>query len=348
VFDYQKKERMADIKTKYMGLELANPIIAGASRLTADLQTISNIEAAGAGAVVCASLFEEQIQLEQMLLEETMEEMNYRDSEMARLFLPEVKHAGAKEHQMWLRETKKAVTIPVIASLNAVHQEKWLDYSRQLEDTGVDGLELNFFHTPENTERCGEDIEKERLEILHEIKETVAIPVAAKLSFFYTNPLQVIAEMDREGVDAFILFNRLFENDIDVQNEVHISPFNLSREGDYKLPLRYIGMLFGKVKASLCANTGILRGEDMVRAILAGADAVYVVSTLYLHREGVQYIQRLQQDLRDWMEAKGYKQLKDFQGKLSQKNIRDPFVYQRAQYVELLLHSEKLLSPHSP
>lgn len=331
---------MADLKCTYMGIELKNPIVAGASKLTSNVDKIKQIEEAGAGAIVCGSLFEEQIQLEGMKLEEELAAHDDLDAEITSLF-PVVEHGGPKEHLMWVRKTKQAVSIPVIASLNAINKDTWIDYATRLEETGVDGLELNFYYTPGDPDKRAADIESEQVEILEAVKAAVQIPIAVKLSYFYSNPLNTVTQMDAVGVDAFVLFNRLFESDIDIEAEEHSRPFNLSVAGDNRLPNRFIGLLSGAVDADLIANTGILTGADVVKAVLAGAGAVQVVSTLYTNQ--ISYLAKMLKDIEAWMDRKGYAALADFRGKLARKNIADPFVYRRAQYVDLILRSNELL-----
>ena len=331
---------MVDLTTNYMGLELKNPVIAGASKLTANLDTIQQLEAAGASAIVCASLFEEQIQLERLKLEEATTDLNDMDAEMMSLF-PEVEHGGPKEHLMWVEKTKKALSIPVIASLNAVNPETWCEYAKMLQDTGVDGLELNFYYTPDSMEKDGKAVEDEQIRTLEEVKKAVNIPIGVKLSYFYSNPLSVIARMDKVGVDGFVLFNRLFESDIDINEEEHAKPFNLSNPGDNKLSLRYLGLLYGNMNAKLCGNTGFLTGADIAKGILSGAAAIQIVSALYIH--DIAFLSSMLRELEGWMENKGYNKISDFQGKLARKNVSDPFIYKRAQYVDLILRSDELM-----
>ncbi len=331
---------MTNLECTYMGINLKNPIIAGASKLTANMDTIKKIEEAGAGAIVCASLFEEQIQLERFHLDEMLNEYNNLDAEIGNLH-PAIEHGGPKEHLLWLSKVKKSVAIPVIASLNAVKKETWIEYAGMIEETGVDGIELNFYFNPDNSDKSAIEIEKEQIEILKEVKAKLTIPIAVKLSYFYSNPIHVIKQMDAIGINAFILFNRLFESEIDINTETHTTPFNLSVSSDSRLHNRFTGLLYGDVNAELIGNTGIINAKDTIKAILSGANAVQVVSTLY--KNNISYITILLKEMEDWMENKGYKILSDFQGKLSRKNITDPFVYHRAQYVDLLLHSKELL-----
>ncbi len=330
---------MTNLKTNYMGLELKNPIVVGANNLVNNVNSLKQMEEAGAAAVVFKSLFEEQIQLEAAQMDDEMDEYAERHAEMTSLF-PNLEHAGPREHLMNVQNARKALSIPLIASLNAIYNETWLEYAKLLEDKGVDGLELNFYSVPRNPDMSGEDIIKDQIEILKKIKSSISVPVSVKLSPFYANPLNVISRMDKAGVDAFVLFNRIFQNEIDLDNEKFVVDFPLSEAYENKLPLRYAGLLYGQVKASIVSNTGIHQGTDAVKMILAGADAVQVVGTLYKNK--VQHISKMLKDIEAWMEGKGYKSLKDFRGKLSNKEINDPFIYKRAQYVDLLLKSEEL------
>ncbi len=330
---------MTNLKTNYMGLELKNPIVVGANNLVTNTDNLKQIEEAGAAAVVFKSLFEEQIQLEAAQMDDEMDEYAERHAEMTSLF-PTLEHAGPREHLMNVQNAREALSIPLIASLNAIYNETWLEYAKLLEDKGVDGLELNFYSVPRNPDVNGEDLIKEQLEILKKVKSSISIPVSVKLSPYYANPLNVISRMDKTGVDAFVLFNRLFQNEIDLDNEKFVVNFPLSEAYENKLPLRYAGLLYGQVNASIVSNTGIQQGTDVVKMILAGADAVQVVGTLYKNK--VQHISKMLKDIQSWMEGKGYKSLKDFRGKLSNKEINDPFIYKRAQYVDLLLKSEEL------
>lgn len=330
---------MTNLKTNYMGLELKNPIVVGANNLVTNVNSLKQMEEAGAAAVVFKSLFEEQIQLEAAQMDDEMDEYAERHAEMTSLF-PNLEHAGPREHLMNVQNARKALSIPLIASLNAIYNETWLEYAKLLEDKGVDGLELNFYSVPRNPDESGEDIINDQIEILKKIKGSISIPVSVKLSPFYANPLNVISRMDKAGVDAFVLFNRIFQNEIDLDNEKFVVDFPLSEAFENKLPLRYAGLLHGQVNASIVSNTGIQQGTDAVKMILAGADAVQVVGTLYKNK--VQHISKMLKDIEAWMEGKGYKSLKDFRGKLSNKEINDPFIYKRAQYVDLLLKSEEL------
>lgn len=332
---------MVDLKTRYLGIELKNPIIVGASNLCVDTENLKKMEAAGAAAIVYKSLFEEQIQMESFQMDMDMQEYNERNAEMITLF-PDIEHAGPKEFLHNLTKAREAVSIPLIASINAVSEGSWIDYAKKVEETGVNAIELNFYHGLSTTEKDGHSIIEEQLRILEAVKLKVSIPVSVKLSPFYTNIIRVVDMMDGRGADGFVLFNRLFQPDINIDLEKHSFPYNLSSSEDMRLPLRFTGALYGAVNGSLCANSGIFSGRDVIALLLAGADAVQVVSTLYKNQIG--HITTMLREMEDWMESKDYKDIDAFRGKLSKRHINDPFAYTRAQYIDILMKSDVILN----
>lgn len=334
---------MANLQTKYLGVDLKNPIIVGANNMVTDIASLKRMEAAGAAAIVFKSLFEEQIQLENLELHNQVNEYSDRNAEMINLF-PDVEHAGPEEYLMNLANAKNAVNIPVFASLNAVYTESWVDYAKRIEATGVDGIELNFYSFPKDFEVCGKDIIAEQIETVKAIAQAIKIPIAIKLSPFYTNILSVIKRMDEAGAKGFVLFNNLFQPDIDIETEANFYAYNLSGGGDNRLPLRYAGLLYGELDAQICSNTGIYSGKDVIKMILAGADTVQVVSTLYKNK--IEYIGTMLKDVEEWMDKKGYEDLKGFQGKLSRKNTTDPYAYKRSQYIDILMNSESIFEKY--
>jgi len=328
---------MINLKTTYLGVELKNPIIVGASNFMKDLDKVKSIAQAGAAALVFKSLFEEQINLEKAQLDDDLRLYNERYGEMISMH-PHLEHAGAKEHLLQLKRVKESVDIPVFASLNALYKETWVTYAKELEAIGVDGLELNFFSVPKRLEEEGSNIEDKQLDVIASVKSSVDIPVAVKLSPFYSNPLNVIYKMDKEKVDGFVLFNKFFEPEIDVIQEKMVFPFNLSSAGDYRMALRYAGLLHGHLGGSICSSGGIMEGEDVIRMLLAGSDAVQIVSTLY--KNEVRHLTKMLADITSWMQEKNYTSIDDFKGKLSRKHLKDPFVYQRAQYVDIIMNPQ--------
>jgi dihydroorotate dehydrogenase (fumarate) len=331
---------MKNIKIKYMGIELDNPIIVGASNLATNLDNLKKAEELGAAAIVYKSLFEEQIQLERFQLDERLSEFNDLYAEMITIH-PHIEHAGPDEHLLNIRNAKEHLSIPLIASLNAVNNDTWLKYARLLSETGVDGIELNFYQIPSDFDKDAKDIEDEQINIVKEIKQNISIPVSVKLSPDYSNILNFIKKLDEAGVDAFVLFNSFFQPDINVTSEKHIKSFNLSNEGDYKKSLRYAGLLFENIKADICSSHGIFTGADLIRLILSGSSCVQVVSTLY--KNGLSQIDNIKKELEKWMDIKNYTSIDEFRGKLSKNKLgNDPFVYKRAQYVDLLINSEEI------
>ena len=334
---------MADLTTNYMGLNLRNPIIVGACNLVKEVDNCKKMEDAGAAAIVYKTLFEEQIELERLQLSEELNHYNERHAEMISLF-PDIDHAGPREHLSHLKKVVNAVNIPVIASLNCTFDETWVEYARQLEATGINALELNFYSVPGDYKKEGKAIVNQQLDVVAEVKKSVKIPVSVKLSPYYTNTLMVVQNMYYAGVDGFVLFNRLFQPDIDLETEEHIFPYNLSHEDDSRASLRYIGLLAGEIRGSICANTGIFTGKDAAKMIIAGADSVQVVSTLYKH--GIGQITKMVDELGKWMDHKKYENIAAFKGKLSRKNMKDPFAYKRAQYIDILMKSEEIFKKY--
>ncbi len=331
---------MVDLKTSYMGLKLKNPVIVGASNLMLDLKNIKKMEKAGAAAIVYKSLFEEQIELEKLQLDDMIEEYSERSAEMVNIF-PRMEHAGPLEYLVRLKKVKQSVSIPVIGSLNAVNRNTWIEYARKIEETGVDGIELNLFYIPRDTGRDGILIENEQLEIVKTVVGSLSIPVAIKLSSFYSNPLNLVKKMDLLGPGGFVLFNRLFQPDIDTGKQEQSFPFRLSSPGYHRLPLRFTGLLCGNINADICSSSGVFEAEDIIKLLLAGASCIQCVSTLY--KNGIGHIGTMLEEIGEWMKDKGYKSLGDFRGKLSLKQQKDPFAYQRAQYVDLLIKGKPVI-----
>ena len=336
---------MADLRTKYMGIELKSPIIAGASNLVTDIHKLRKLEESGVAAIVYKSLFEEQVELENLELYELKTEYEHRHAEQVTLFpnsqsVPE----SPDDYLLHLRKAREAVSIPLFASLNAVRDEVWVEYAVKSAATGVDGLELNFYSLPDESGSERESIEKQQIETLRKVKAAVKIPVAVKLTPYYTNTLRFIAGLDKAGADAVVVFNRLIQPDIDIFAEQHTMPYNLSSSDDNRLPLRFTGMLHGNVKASVCTSTGVYSANDVVKMILAGADAVQVVSTLY--RNGVEVVKSMNEEIEKWMEGHGYSTLESFRGKLSMKKSENKLPYNRAQYIDFLLNCGDIMKKY--
>lgn len=332
-----------DLTTTYLGLKLKNPVIVGASNLVTDLNFLKKLEEAGASAIVYKSLFEEQIQLENLENYQAEEDYGTRHAEMSSMF-PTIDDAGPAEFLFNLAKARQTLKIPLIASLNAVYDDTWYEYAKKIEETGVDALELNFYAVPREFDIDDNSILQEQLDTLEGVKKAVKIPVSVKLSPFYTNPLYCIGELDKKGADGFVLFNRLFQPDIDLDKEGLHYPYMLSNEEDNRLSLRYAGLLYANIKGNICSNTGIFTGKDVIKMIIAGADCVQVVSTIYKH--GPRQIGKILEEMEEWMNAKKYQSLADFRGKLAKANIKDPYAYQRAQYVDILMRANEIFKKY--
>ena len=325
---------MADLKTTYMGIPLQTPLIVAASSISSQIDRIKAAEQAGAGALVIRSLFEEQIMFDALKMEEDLAVGADLFPE-ALSYFPSIQHGEADEHLMWIEKTRAEVTMPLIASLNATSPGAWTKYAKQLETTGVEGLELNVYSVASDPDRTGVEIEQTLFETFEAVRAEVQIPVAVKLSPYYTSTAHVAAELDKLGVDSLVLFNRFLQPDIDPKTETLQNNMVLSTPEEMKLPLRWVALLYGRIKTDLALNTGAHSGLDAAKALLAGATVVQTASALL--KNGIPYLSTMLRELEGWMEERGYDDLESFRGKMSQKKVDDPFVFERAQYVKLLM-----------
>lgn len=333
---------MKNLETTFMGIKLDNPVILGASNMSSHLDQLKKAEQQGIGAVVYKTLFEEQVQLENLQLDERLSQYAHIHAEMTSIH-PDVDFSDIDYHLSRLRKTKESLSVPVFASLNAVNRESWISYARMLEQTGIDGIEVNLYQTPVDFSSSSENVENNQIAIVEEVKKAVSVPVSVKLSSDYTNILHFAKKLDEAKVGSLVLFNAFFQPDIDIQKEKHKKVFNLTQKGDYKKTLRYTGMLYGNIKADICSSRGVFTGEDVVKLILSGATTVQVVSSVYKH--GVERIASIKNGITEWMQQKGYNNLDEFRGKLANVNLdknEHSLVYKRAQYVDLMLTSETI------
>jgi dihydroorotate dehydrogenase (fumarate) len=324
---------MADLHTTYLGIQLDSPLVVAASSISNYIDRIEMAEKAGAGALVIRSLFEEQIMFDALQMDDALS-VGSESFPEALSYFPEIKHGEAEEHLMWIKKTRQKVKMPLIGSLNAVSPGAWLKYAKQLEETGINALELNVYAVATNPDKTSTDIENDLYEIVKTVKEAVSIPVSVKLSPFYTSPLNVARQLSQNGVDGLVLFNRFLQPDIDPVSESLKSEMVYSTPDEIKVPLRHIALLYGRISSDLAITSGVHSGLDAVKAILAGASVVQTASALLMN--GIPYLSTMLREIEAWMDEKGYQTLDDFRGKLSQKDTDDPFVFERAQYVKLL------------
>jgi dihydroorotate dehydrogenase (fumarate) len=325
---------MADLRTSYMGISLANPIIVGSSPLSTRVDTIKAMEAAGASAVVLKSLFEEQVRIDAEAFERDLAEHDNSSAEATSMF-PHLQHAGTRTHVYWVSEARKAVKIPLIASINCVTKVEWAEYAKALEGAGVDGIELNLHSPVSDPSTTAAEIESRELEILNEVRNAVRIPIGVKLHPFYTNLYNVVSRFEETGADGFVMFNRLFQPDIDVESETKKARYQETESRDSLLPLRWVALMSNHIRAGLAASTGISTGKDVAKMILAGARATQIVGVIM--REKPAHIGKMLAELGTWMDAHGYKNLEDFRGKLARITPGDAWTFSASQYVEGLL-----------
>jgi dihydroorotate dehydrogenase (fumarate) len=324
-----------NLSTSYMGFELPHPIVPGASPMVDDLDTVRRLEDSGAPMIVMHSLFEEQIVAEQVAVTRAIEIGDESYSEALNyLPRPEDFELGPAEYLEQVRKIKDAVSVPVIASINGVTEGGWLEYARLIESAGADGLELNVFQVQSQTHLSGEQTERRQIEIVRTVKNSVRIPLAVKLSPFYSSVANFAHQLDEAGVEGLILFNRFYEPDIDVEQSEVVPTNLLSSPSELLLRLRWIGILFGRVGTSLAATGGVHTAQDVVKAVMAGADAVQMVSSLLM--QGPEYLKTVRAGLEQWLNDHGYDSLRQMRGNISQLRCATPEAFERGNYVKIL------------
>src|SRR5512133_2885924 len=324
-----------DLSTTYLGLKLRTPLVPAASPLSEELDSIKEMEDAGASAVVLYSLFEEQLRQDRLELAERMESGTFSYAESLTYFPePEEFRLGPDEYLKHIAKAKEAVKIPIIASLNGSSVGGWTQYAKAIEQAGADALELNIYHIPTDMELTSDDVEKTYLDILKAVKSEVKIPVSVKLSPFFTNFANMAKRLNDAGANGLVLFNRFYQPDIDLES-LDVKPnILLSTPMAMRVPLRWVALLYGRVKASMAATSGVHRASDVLKMLMAGADVTMLCSVLIRH--GVRQIGVIERDLVAWMEEHEYESVTQLKGSLSQKNCPDPSAFERAQYMRAI------------
>lgn len=324
---------MPDLSTTYLGLKLANPLIASASPLTRDLANIRALEDAGAAAIILPSVFQEQIEQEAEEVDAAMT-MGAESVAEASSFMPPIAwHSGSYEMLETIRRARAAVGIPVIASLNGLTASGWVDYAREMEQAGASAIELNVYFVPTDPALSGADVEGRYLEVLRAVKAAVSLPVAMKLGPSFSAPGAMVHALDAAGADGVVLFNRFYQPDIDLVTMRVQRDLALSTPAEIRLPLLWIGVLAGTLRGSLAASTGVETADEAVKYLLAGADAVMTTSALLRH--GVGHMANLVSGLGQWLDARGGN-LADIRGRMSRARLHDPGAYERANYIHIL------------
>jgi dihydroorotate dehydrogenase (fumarate) len=326
---------MVDLTTTYMGLELKNPVVPSASPLSADLDTVKRLEEAGAAAITLHSLFEEQIEFEAEALTHFLEQGTDSYAE-ALSYFPEVHEYRRQpdDYVEHIRACKEAVDIPIIASLNGVSLGGWTGYARKFEEAGADAIELNVYFIPTNDTLMSYDVEDLYVKLLKEVKKQISIPVAMKLSPYFSAMPHVASMLDAEGADALVLFNRFYQPDLDIEALEVASNLVLSTPVEMRLPMRWIAILYGRLDCSMALTSGIHSAEDVIKAVMVGADVANVCSVLL--KEGVGKIDELLQGLYAWMEEHEYESVEQMKGSMSHRSVAEPAAFERANYMKML------------
>ena len=324
-----------DLTTTYLGLPLRTPLVPSASPLSKEIDNIRRMEDAGASAVVLYSLFEEQLVLDRYELEHHLAQGTDSFAE-ALTYFPEPSrfHLGPEGYLEHIGKAKAAVNIPVIASLNGTSLGGWTSYAKQMEQAGADALELNVYYIPTDMEQTAEQVEQTYIDILKAVKAAVTIPVALKLGPFFSNMARMARHIDEAGADGLVLFNRFYQPDVDLET-LEIRPnVLLSTPQALRLPLTWIGILYGRIRATMAATSGIHQAEDVLKMLMVGADVTMLCSVLL--QQGIEHIRVIEQGLRDWMDAHEYVSVQQMKGSMSQQNCADPSAFSRSHYIGTL------------
>jgi dihydroorotate dehydrogenase (fumarate) len=324
-----------NISTTYLGMKLDNPFVPAASPLTSDLGTVRKLEEAGAPMIVMHSIFQEQLDREQVALHQGLEQADNSNAEaLSYLPRPEQFRIGPEEYIEQLARIKAAVRIPVVASLNGRTRGGWVKFAQQMEVAGAAALELNIYDPVLCVDREAASIEKEAEEVVREVCKTVSIPVAVKISPFYTNTVHFALRLVAAGAKGLVLFNRFYQPDIDVENLEALPTLKLSTSDTLRLRLRYTAALFGKTKADIAVTGGVHTAIDGLKAVMAGASAVQLASALLTH--GPAHLKALRQGLAQWLEAHEYDSLAQAKGSMSLEKTPNPSAFERGNYMKIL------------
>lgn len=323
---------MADLSTSYLGLKLENPVIAASSRLTYDVDSIRKCEEAGAAAVVVKSLFEEQIDSDSRSMIEDLEYYSHTDA--YDYFSNRSKDYYIDAYLETVERTKREVSIPVIASVNCRNDGSWIDYAKRFEAVGADALELNIFVVPADITKSSHEIEDIYFRILAKIKQRVTIPVALKIGSHFSGLANFLHRLDEAGADGLVLFNRFYRTDIDIDSLAFKPGKVLSVPEEAAVPLQWTAIMSGALSCDICANTGIYDGSMVIKQLLAGAACVQICSAIL--KKNLSVIGEMNAAVSEWMDAKGYRSVSDFQGSLSRAQTDQPEVWERSQYIKAI------------
>jgi dihydroorotate dehydrogenase (fumarate) len=324
-----------DLKTTYLGLKLKNPLVPSASPLSRNLDSMKRLEDAGAAAIVMYSLFEEQIEHEAAELEHYLSYGTNSHVEALDYFpTPQDYNLGPEQYIELLHQAKQSLGIPVIGSLNGISTGGWIDYAKKMEQAGADAIELNIYYIPTDPALTSQEVEERYINVLHAVRRSVRVPVAVKLSPYFSSLAHVASRLDRAGANGLVLFNRFYQPDFELET-MEIEPnVVLSTSDAMRLPLRWIAILHGMVKTSLAGTSGIHTAQDVIKMIMAGADVAMMCSALLKH--GPRHITTVLDDLNKWMVEHEYLSIEQMKGSMSQASVADPAAFERANYMKAL------------
>jgi len=326
---------MADLSTTYLNLKLKNPIVASASPLSEKVETVKKLEEAGISAIVMYSLFEEQTIHESLELDHFLFTGSEISPEITSFYPQSGKYTLKPEAYLeTVGKIKKAVKIPVIGSLNGVSTGGWTKYAKKIEDAGADALELNLYYIPTNPNLSSNEIEDAKVALVAEVKSAISIPLSVKISPFITSLPNFAKRLADAGADGLVLFNRFYQPDIDLENLEVLHNLDLSTSSELRLPLRWISILYGKVKADLALTTGVHNAMDVLKSMMVGAKVTMLASELL--QNGTQRVPAILGDLETWMKEHEYKSIQQMQGSMSQKSVKEPAAFERANYMKVL------------
>jgi dihydroorotate dehydrogenase (fumarate) len=324
-----------DLSTTYLGFNLSSPLMPGASPLVDELDTVKRLEDAGASAIVMHSLFEEQINHEQLghMLSVEMHEDAFAEA-LSYFPRPEEYRLGPEKYLEQVRSIKQSVRVPVIASLNGTTPSGWLEYAKLIAEAGADALELNVYYLATNAWETGDQVERRTFDAVRAVTSAVKIPIAVKLSPYFSSLAHLARQLDELGASGMVLFNRFYQPDIDVEELEVVPRLQLSSSPDLLLRLRWLAIVYGHVKADLACSGGVHTGLDAVKAVMAGASAVQLVSALL--QNGPQHLAKVRQEMSDWLEQHEYASLAQARGSMSHENCPNPQALERANYMKIL------------
>ncbi len=327
---------MVDLSSKYLGYKLKNPIVVSSCTLSKNIEGIKKLEKAGAGAVIVKSLFEEQIEAEIIDLEKkSILKWHPEAIDYIRRIGKEI---SPGEYLELIKEAKNSISIPVIPSLNCITSEWWIEYAKKIENSGADAIEINIALMPANEYDSSDEIEKKYINIVHEIRQLINIPISVKIGPHFTNLLRFARNLTKAGANALVLFNRYYQLDFDINNFKTVAGNRFSTSSELHLPLRWISILSGKVDCELASSTGVHNGEDAIKLLLAGANVIQICSTLFIN--GLEQIEKILDYIESWMDKHNFKSINEFRGKLNQLGSENPEAYQRLQYIKALVGIE--------